>query len=158
MLGASYHLVGNQASAQESYERGFKHAATAGVNDVHSFGYDHQVRALIGYARTLWGRGFPDQAAELAHQGIEVASRQEHPVSQCICLVYTAPIFLWRGDQLIAEELIERLIAHAAKYGLAFYQAGGLGLRGELMLQRGEMQLGVETLRAALSTTQMERR
>jgi predicted ATPase/DNA-binding winged helix-turn-helix (wHTH) protein len=153
MLGASYHLVGNQATAQHSYERGFELAA-AGGSDIRSFGYNHQVRALIGYARTLCLRGFPDQAAQFAYQGIEVAGRQEHPVSLGICLTHVTPVFLWRGDLEIAEDLVERLIAHAARHSLANYRAGGLGLRGELMLARGETQRGVETLRAVLSTMQ----
>jgi hypothetical protein len=124
---------------------------------MHSYGYDHQVRALIGDARTLWLRGFPEQAARRAHQGIEVAERQNHPVSLCICLLYAIPVFLWRGDQLIAEDLIERLIACAGKHSLAPYHAGGLGLRGKLMLARGKTMLGVEALRIALSTLQDER-
>jgi len=157
MLGASQHLVGNQASAQQSYETGFARAAAADVSQLHFYGYDHQVRALIGYARTLWLRGFPDQAAQLAQQGIEVAGRQEHPVTLCICLLYATPVFLWRGDQQIAEDLIERLVAYAARYSLAPYYAGGLGLRGELMLAGGEIKLGVEALRTALSTLQTER-
>jgi predicted ATPase len=153
MLGASYHLVGNQASAQHSYERGFELAAP-GLSELRSFGYDHQVRALIGYARTLCLRGFLDQAAKFAYQGIEVAERQKHPVSLCICLTYVVSVFLWRGDQEIAEDLVERLISDAARYSLANYRTGGLGLRGELMLARGETRLGVEALRAALSTMQ----
>ncbi|QIO32426.1 ATP-binding protein [Bradyrhizobium sp. 1(2017)] len=158
MLGASHHLVGNQISAQQSYESGFKRAAAVGLSGVRSFGYDHQVRALIGYARTLWLRGLPDQATQFAYEGIEVAERQAHPVSLGICLVYAAPVFLWRGDHQVAEEIIERLIAHAAKYSLASYHAGGLGLRGELMIARGEVQAGVESLRAALPTLQAGRR
>jgi tetratricopeptide (TPR) repeat protein len=157
MLGASYHLVGDQAAAQQSYERGFERAAFR-VSDVRSFGYDHQVRALIGYARTLWLRGLPDQAAQLAFEGIEVAGRHKHPVSLCICLTHAVPVFLWRGDHQIAENLIERLIAHAAKYSLATYQTGGLGLRGELILMRGQTQLGIETLRAALDAMRTARR
>jgi predicted ATPase/DNA-binding winged helix-turn-helix (wHTH) protein len=158
MLGASYHLVGNQRLAQQSYENGFKEAAAAGVNEVHSFGYDHQVRAIIGYARTLWLRGLPDRAAQLAYQGIEVAEKEEHPVSLCICLLHAAPIFLWRGDQQIVERLVERLVAYAAKYSLPNYEAGGVGLRGQLMLARGQTQQGVEMLQAALSTLRTERR
>jgi predicted ATPase len=65
-----------------------------------------------------------------------------------------APVFLWRGDQEMAEDLIERLIAHAARYSLTNYRDGGLGLRGELRLARGEIRLGVDTLRAALSAMQ----
>jgi predicted ATPase/DNA-binding winged helix-turn-helix (wHTH) protein len=158
MLGASHHLVGDQAAAHHNYESGFKRAAAASVREVHSFGYDHRVRALIGYARTLWDRGLPDQAAQRAYEGIEVAERQGHPVSRCISLVYAAPVFLWRGDQEIAENLAERLSAYAARYSLTMYHAGALGLRGQLMLARGEIQLGVETLRGALSILQTEQR
>jgi predicted ATPase/DNA-binding winged helix-turn-helix (wHTH) protein len=158
MLGASYHLVGNQKLAQQSYEKGFKDAAASGVNEVYSFGFDHQVRALIGYARTLWLRGLPDQAAQLAYQGIEVAGKQEHPVTLCICLLHAAPVFLWRGDLQIVEGLVERLIACAAKYSLPNYEAGGVGLRGQLMLARGEARPAVEMLRAALAILRTERR
>ncbi|AWM06137.2 transcriptional regulator [Bradyrhizobium symbiodeficiens] len=158
MLGASYHLVGNQKLAQQNYENGFKGAMTARVSDVYSFGFDHRVRALIGYARTLWLRGFPDQAAERAFQGIEAAGRQDHPVSLCICLLHAAPVFLWRGDLQIVEALTTRLITCATKYSLPNYEAGGLGLRGQLMMARGEARPGVEMLEAALSILRTERR
>jgi hypothetical protein len=113
---------------------------------------------LIGYARTLWLRGFPDKAAQLAYQGIEVAEKKEHPVSLCICLLHAAPVFLWRGDLQIVEGLVERLIACAAKYSLPNYEAGGMGLRGQLLLAKGEAHDGVEMLRAALSILRTERR
>jgi predicted ATPase/DNA-binding winged helix-turn-helix (wHTH) protein len=158
MLGATHHLIGNQAYAQKFYHNGFRRAATTGVKPIHSFGYDHQVRALIGYARTSWLAGFPDQAFRLALEGIEVVERQAHPVSFCICMVYAVPVFMWRGDRDIAEKLIERLVEQAAKYSLSTYHAGGLGLRGELLLAEGQTELGIETLRAALSTLQSEDR
>ncbi|MGY3618250.1 ATP-binding protein [Bradyrhizobium sp. USDA 10063] len=157
MLGASYRLVGNHAAAQDSFESGFERAAAASLSEVHSFGYDHYVRALIGYARTLWDRGLPDQAAQLAHKAIDVAGRQEHPVTLCISLLYATQVLLWRGDYKIAGDLIERLIAYAARYSLTPYRACGLGLRGELMLARGETKLGIEALRTALSILQTER-
>ncbi|WP_407158308.1 ATP-binding protein [Bradyrhizobium sp. STM 3557] len=158
MLGASHHLVGNQAAAQQSYEKGFSTAASVGIAEVHSFGFDHRVRALIGYARTMWLRGFPDHAARLAYQGMEVAGRQEHPVSLCICLQHATPVFLWRGDLELAESLIERLTTCASKYSLPNYEAGGMGLKGELLLARGQTQLGVNLLREALAVLRAEGR
>jgi tetratricopeptide (TPR) repeat protein len=158
MLGASHHLVGNQLAAQRSYEKGFMAAAASGIAEVHSFGFDHRVRALIGYARTMWLRGFPDQAARLAYQGLEVAERHGHPVSLCICLQHATPVFLWRGDLQIAEGLIDRLVTCASKYSLPNYEAGGAGLKGELLLARGQTQLGIRMLREALSVLRSERR
>ncbi|WGS26836.1 winged helix-turn-helix domain-containing protein [Bradyrhizobium sp. ISRA464] len=157
MLGASYHLVGEQSAAQQSYESGFARAADSGVSEVHSFGYNHYVRALIGYSRTLWDRGLSDRAAQFGHKAIEFAARQGHPVTLCISLLYATQVFLWRGDRQVAEELIERLIAYAATYSLTPYHAGGLGLRGELMFTRGETQRGIDDLRSALSTLRTER-
>jgi predicted ATPase/DNA-binding winged helix-turn-helix (wHTH) protein len=158
MLGASHHLAGNQAKAQQSYQSAFKLAALAGFSEVHSFGHDHHVMALFGYARTLWLAGLPNQAIQVAQQGIEVVRRQKHPVSLCIGLTHAAPVFLWRRDLQIAEELIEQLISHARKYSLTNYHIGGLGLRGRLLLSRGETQLGVQILREALAAMQNARR
>ncbi|WP_161495811.1 ATP-binding protein [Bradyrhizobium japonicum] len=157
MLGASYHLVGNQSAAQQSYESGFARATDSPASEVHSFGYNHYVRALIGYSRTMWDRGFPDQAAHFGHKAIEFAGRQGHPVTLCIALLYATQVFLWRGDQQVAEELIERLIGYSARYSLTPYHAGGLGLRGELMFTKGETQPGIDALRGALSILRTER-
>ncbi len=156
-LGMSYHLVGSQAAAQNSFECGFARAAEAGVSEVHSFGYDQHLRALIGYARTLWDRGLPDRAAQFGHRAIELAGRQQHPVMLCAPLLFAIQVFMWRGDQQLAEDLIERLIAYAGRYSLRPYYAGGLGLRGELMLAKGETKDGIEAIRNALSTLQTER-
>jgi predicted ATPase len=158
MLGASHHLAGDQGSAQRHYAAGFKRAAASGIGEVHSFGYDHRVRALIGYARTLWLAGLPDQSARFAYEGIEFAERKAQPVSLSICLAYSAPVFLWRGDLQVAEDLIERLIAHAAKYSLGSYHAAGLGLRGELSLARGRVREGIASLRSALPLLQAQSR
>jgi hypothetical protein len=158
MLGSSHHLVGDQASAQRFYESGFERALASGVIDVRSFGYDHRVRALIGYARTLWLRGLPDLAAGIAHEGIEFAGRNTQPVSLALCLAHATPVFLWRGDLDVAEGLTERLIAHANRYSLESYHAAGLGLRGELMMARGDIEPGIESLRLALPVLQAQRR
>jgi predicted ATPase/DNA-binding winged helix-turn-helix (wHTH) protein len=110
MLGGSHHLIGNQADAQQHYERGFGGAIAAGVARTHYFGFDHELWARIGLARTLWLRGFPDQAAQFAHRGIEFARGHVHPVTVCICLIYGVEVFLWRGDEQVAAELIDQLI------------------------------------------------
>ncbi len=160
MLGSSYHVIGDQAAALQSYERGLARAESVGLGGIRSFGYDHRARALVGYARTLWLCGQADQAIQFARDGIELAGQEARPASFDVCLVlaFAIPMFLWRGDLQIAEGLIEQLADHANRYSLKSYQAAGLGLRGELMVMRGEAELAVEALRSALPTLQSERR
>jgi predicted ATPase/DNA-binding winged helix-turn-helix (wHTH) protein len=157
MLGGSQHLIGNQADAQQHYESGFERAATAGVSRSYYFGFDHELWARIGLARTLWLRGFPDQAAAFATRGIEFARGDGHPVTLCICLIYGTQVFHWRGDYRVAAELIDELIAVAEKHSLAPYHACGLVRLGELLVAQGGTAAGIEHLRRARSMLAAER-
>jgi tetratricopeptide (TPR) repeat protein len=157
MLGVSHHLVGDQAAAQRHCDIGLELAAASGHVQVNFFGYDHRVRALVALARVLWVRGMPERALEVAHQAIGEAATRNHPVTVCISYIYTIPVFLWTGDLDGAQERIERLITHAAKYSLRPYHAVGLALKGELLIARGQPLLGIELLQGALLTLQAER-
>jgi predicted ATPase/DNA-binding winged helix-turn-helix (wHTH) protein len=157
MLGGSHHLIGNQAEGQRHYESGFEHAASAGVGRSHMFGFDHELWARIGLAKTLWLRGFPDRAARFARRGIEFARGGGHPVTLCICLIYGVQVFLWRGDERIAAEFIDGLLAVAEKSSLAPYYACGLVRLGELLVAQGETAAGAEHLRRARSILAAER-
>jgi tetratricopeptide (TPR) repeat protein len=157
MLGGSHHLIGNQAEAQRHYESGFEHAASAGVGRSHMFGFDHELWARIGLAKTLWLRGFPDRAARFARRGIEFARGAGHPVTLCICLIYGVQVFLWRGDEYIAAEFIDGLLAVAEKSSLAPYYACGLVRLGELLVAQGRTAAGTEHLRRARSILAAER-
>jgi len=152
MLGAAHHLVGNQATAQLYFERGFATGPSSDPVHVGYFGHDHQSRALMGLARTLWLRGMLEQARRLAYQAIEMVEKGEQPVSICICVAESISIFLRSGDFTNAEILIERLIALGEKYSFNAYRADGLSMKGELMIARGEVDQGIVVLRHALPT------
>ena len=65
-FGLAHHGLGNQAAAQWHCERGIALAAELGETTINFFGFDQRVRILNNLARTLWLRGFPDQAQEIA--------------------------------------------------------------------------------------------
>jgi predicted ATPase len=152
MLGASYHFAGDQLAAVRHCERGFQLERDAAPMQVNLFGFDHRVRALVGLARSLWLRGLPDHARKLAHQTIYEAAEHEQPISECIALLYTIPVFLWCGDFDGAALPIDVAIAKASTYSLAPYHALGLALKGELMVAKGDVVAGVESLQQALKT------
>jgi len=86
-----------------------------------------------------------------------LATRRDHPVNLCMTLIYTATVFLWRGDLDEAEQLVRRLIAHAARHSLGPYHTVGLALTGELSVARGNPAEGVAHLRRALGVLQAEK-
>jgi predicted ATPase/DNA-binding winged helix-turn-helix (wHTH) protein len=157
MLGTTYHLIGDQRAAQHHHETGLRRAEEWGCSEIDFFGYDHKNRSLIGLARTLWLRGFPDRAAQVARQAMTEAEARKHPVGLCIAMIYTTTVLLWRGDLREAEERIERIIDHAARHSLAPYHAVGMAFKGELVLSQGSVAKGVSLLRSALTAMRVER-
>jgi predicted ATPase len=71
-------------------------------------------------------------------------------------LFYTVSVALWNADYALANERIEHLIAHAARYSLAPYHAIGIGFRGELAVCLGHAASGVALLRDALAALHQE--
>jgi predicted ATPase len=151
MLGASYQFVGNQAAAQLHYERSRALAAELGTFNNY-FGFDPRILALVGLARTLWLRGFADQALRIVQKAMDEAASRGHPVSVCVSLVYASMLLLWTGDLPGAGDLIEQLIAYARRYSLEPYRAAGIALKGEIALARDEPEAGLDLLRSALET------
>ena len=154
LRGASEHFIGNQSAARRHFEAGFSHA---GPRNVELFGLDYRVRALVPYARVLWLSGSPDRAKETARQAIGEAARLSKPLNVCFALLYTAPVFLWCGDYVAANDVLEQLAAHPNWRALPSLHATALALQGELLLRRGELEQGIALLTPALQATRSDR-
>jgi predicted ATPase/DNA-binding winged helix-turn-helix (wHTH) protein len=157
ILGVAYHFIGDQIGARRHCESALMKAQAANTTMAGFFGYDHEIRALMALARCYWLIGFPDRAAETATFVIDVATKRDHPFNLCMTLIFTATVFLWRGDLDEAEQLIRRLMAHAARHSLGPFQAVGMALGGELSVARGNPAEGVARLRRALEVLQAAR-
>jgi predicted ATPase/DNA-binding winged helix-turn-helix (wHTH) protein len=150
MLGICHCFEGNQTEAQFHCERGLALAADHIEAKPNYLGYDHRIRALFALARTLWLRGFSDQAVRTAQKAIDEAVSREHPVTICVTLIYTSSLFLWTGDLSRARSLIEQLIAYTGRYSLATSRAAGLALKGKLAIACDEAENGIALLRNVL--------
>jgi predicted ATPase len=157
MLGVAHHLIGNQADAIVHCESAMTRAPTRRWSNIIRLGYDHRIIALVAFARALWLRGYSEKAVEVARYTVKEAELLGHPLTICISMIWTVYVFLWSGDWLSAEEIIERIIAHAAKHSLGPYHAVGLGLKGELSIKRGAAEAGVQLLRGCLETLHASR-
>jgi predicted ATPase len=148
--GIANHFLGNQAAAQHHLERGMAVAVELGTFNANFFGF--RDRVLVTLFRTLWLRGFSDQALKIARKAIEEAASRDHPRSICNSLFYASMFLLWTGDLQGASDLIEQLMVNAGRYSLAPFLAVGVALKGELAIAREELETGLELLRSALGT------
>jgi predicted ATPase/DNA-binding winged helix-turn-helix (wHTH) protein len=151
-VGNTHHFMGNQAVAKLHFERGMALEVELGTFNAHLFGFDPRIFALVGLARTLWLRGFSDQALRIVQNAIDEAASRGHPVSVCVSLLYVSTLLLWTGDLLKAGDLIEQLIVYAGRYSLAPYRVLGIALKGELAIAREEPEAALDLLRGALET------
>jgi predicted ATPase/DNA-binding winged helix-turn-helix (wHTH) protein len=152
MLGTCHHFMGDQAAAQFYGERGMARAAKPGTVIPNFFGFDHRIYAPISLARTLWLRGFADQARSLARSAVDGAASRDNPLSTCVALTYGSAVFIWSGDLETAGDYVERLIEHAGRHSIEPYRATGLGLKGALAVARDDVVSGVGLLRSAVAT------
>ena len=151
-VGGAHHYLGDLAAAQLHCERGLALAAELGTLNANFFGFDHRISALVFLARTLWLRGFSDQALRTVQNAIDEAASRDHPFPICLSLVHASTLLLWTGDLAGAGDLIEQLIVGAGRYSLEPYRAAGIALKGELAIARDEPEVGLDLLRSALGT------
>jgi len=151
-LGISYHLEGRAVDARLHLEAAAAEISTSSHIDAFHFGFDYRNRARIALARALWLQGLPDQAIRLAKETVEEAETFNHPVTLCIALIWAVSVSIWDGDLNGGERYIDRFIEQAERHSLAPYQSVGRGVKGELLVRRGDAQAGLPLLRGALET------
>ena len=156
MAGVGRHLLGDQTAAQLHFERVMTLQVELGTLGVDFLGGGQRVGYLCGLAQVLWLRGFPQRAQCMAQSAIDAAISQDYAVTTCISLLHAATISLWTGELTRAHNLIEQLIAHAARYSLTQYHADGIAMRGELAIAQHKVEAGIESLREALETLRAE--
>ncbi|TCL70157.1 winged helix-turn-helix domain-containing protein [Rhizobium sp. BK251] len=155
LLGAAHHAIGHQVEACRHLEASLQRpAAYLSISPKH-FAFHRTPR--IALSRTLWLKGCPDQAVQMAEQlSAETVEIRDH-VTFCIALVWGVSTYCWIGDWETVEEYTERLIAHASRHSLGSYLAVGSGLKGETFVRRGEVDRGVDLLRGSLMGLRSDR-
>ncbi|MCA1381013.1 helix-turn-helix transcriptional regulator [Bradyrhizobium sp. BRP05] len=154
LLGVSHHLAGNQILAQHHLEKAMQNDIALRVAGPSHFAFARTPR--IPLARTLWLRGFPDQAVELARAVTNDAAPKD-VVMYSIALCWAASVFGWVGDWASVEKLTARLSEHALMHGFVPYQAVADGFRGQVMVARGDVKDGVDLLHDVLPRLHADR-
>jgi predicted ATPase len=146
MLGGAHHMIGNQRNAVEFCESAMVQNPNSRRPAILHLGFDDRMLALVAFTRGLWLTGRPVRAIDAARYTISEAERLQQPLSLSLTLVFTIPVFLWNGDWIKAETLIDRFVDHTARHSLGPHHAVSIGLKGELLIRRGEVGAGLDYL------------
>jgi hypothetical protein len=112
--------------------------------------HDFEAR-LIVLGPVLWFQGFPDQAARVAANAVDDAIEVGHLTSLCHVLGLLAwPIAILVGDLVQAQRCVNLLLDVPGPKAL-FYQSWARGLEAASLIKGGEVERGVQALRAALA-------
>lgn len=152
-ISVASHLEGDQRAARQTLEAALR------MNLFRSVPPDHFAfhrNPSIALARCLWLQGFPEQALAMARPIVERADTLD-AVSHSIALIWGSAVFKWAGDRATVDRLAERLIAHARSHSLRPYQAVGLGMQGECLLQVGRITAGLALLRRSIASLRADR-
>ncbi|GGC75263.1 ATP-binding protein [Chelatococcus reniformis] len=151
LMGISLHLGGDLGRAQAALDAAVWSGPRSDRSTTSYLGFDGRVLAAAILARTLWLRGYPDQAVKRAVLTTEEAEAVAHPLTLSIALVWAVSVLLWVGDLERAQASIDRLFARAELHSLGPYLAVGRGFQGELAIRRGAADGGVADLKAGLA-------
>jgi predicted ATPase len=159
MIGAALHFLGDQPRARQHIERMLGQYVTPVCrSDVVRFQFDQRVTARITRARVLWLQGFADQAMREVEDNIDSALSINHTLSLCNALAQAAcPIALLVGDLTAVERFISLLLRHTEVHALGVWRVYVDCFKGELLINRGDIDSGLKLCRAAVDTLRKAR-
>jgi predicted ATPase/DNA-binding winged helix-turn-helix (wHTH) protein len=156
--GATADLVGDHATARHLGERAWSGPPLTSLVKRVRFGFDdHRIRALCGWARSLWLLGLPDEARSAIPRVVQEAERSGHPIPLARSLCMLTEVWLWTGDWDAADQYCRRLIAHAEEHSLRGAYATARGLQGQLSLGRGDLHAALLALLEATEFAALQR-
>jgi predicted ATPase len=150
MLGTSQFYLGDLLVARRHLEHVLAHyVAPAQKRQIVRFEVDQKVAARAYLARIMWLQGLPDQAMRSAVSSVADAQATDHAISLGLALARAAcPIALFTGDLALAEHYVQMLLDDSTRHTLARWRAFGRSYQGMLLIQRGDLSIGLRLLRA----------
>jgi len=151
-LGAAlFHLgeleVGHEhlARALELYDPSFHKPR------VWETGIDPGIFCRCELARTLTMRGFPDQGLQYVRTAVGEARALEHPQPLAFALLFSTIIHLARREPAEVCRVFDELAGLCRAHGIAQELQWGAPLRGRALIELGQIEQGMEELKAGLA-------
>ncbi len=152
MMGAALHFLGDQPASRLHIERMLAdYTAPARRWHVVRYQFDPRVTAKITLARVLWLQGSADQAISVVDSGVDEAQSIDHTLSLCNSTAQAAcPVALLAGDLDRAERFNGILLRETARHGLDIWHLYAKGYRGQILLERGDVDGGLPLVHEAV--------
>ena len=114
-------------------------------------GHDPGVCCRYQGSLSLWILGYPDKAASLVQDAIQLARELSQPFSEVIALSTSSYVHQFRGEAIRTQEQAEETIALSVEQGFPSYLTTGNLLRGWAVATQDELEAGLSVLRESLA-------
>jgi len=152
LMGAALQREGRHVEAQRHFERVLeRYVPPKDLGYTIWANFDPRVFARAFLARSLWLRGFVEQAIAQVLTGVEEAKAVGNMLSYCEVLYFAAcPIALMAGDHCAARQALTELIDASTANNSSLHRMWACGLEATLLIKGGEFASGLTILRGVL--------
>lgn len=120
MLAVAYHYAGDQALACQHAQWALSTPENPGTAASIEALFRCHTRTIL--ARSLWLRGFPDQALQTAYQSVVEAERSGNRRMLCTTLLVVIVVAMWCGDIVAARQALDRLHEQSTAHSQEYHQ------------------------------------
>lgn len=110
----------------------------------HQFGFDPLVACLSNASWALWILGYPEQAKRRSGEALALAEKLAHPPTLAYARFFAAAFHRYCRRLHPTWELLSATEALANEHGLALWQAAVLAMKGWIMSQEGQAEVGLQ--------------
>jgi predicted ATPase len=108
---------------------------------------------LCWRAWAQWALGYPDAARGDTSQALEIAREMGHAATSMYALSHTSLTLVFCGDYVVAETLIDQLVALADEKRTLFWKGYGLLLRGWIFALTGKAADAIDMMNAGIAAS-----
>ena len=152
LISVSESFLGNLKGAYDNFDKTLEWYASnpptahgRSASGVHTMIAAHNASAL-----NLHLLGFPDQAADRARRGIELATQMRNPHTLAYANYHTGFLYLWRQEPMMVQEYARAVLDAIDRHDIAVWRALGQVLIGAANVALGATDEGIAQLDDAL--------
>jgi adenylate cyclase len=119
------------------------------------YGQNPGVTCLLYLAITLWFLGYPDQARDMCHMALDLATDAQHDFSLAFAHSMAATFFAARNEADRAYHHSQNTVELSKKSGFPFLLASGFIIRGWARSEMGKKSMTIRQIRRGLDTMEI---